>query len=131
MENSDKALIILLVSAVSFFSFYAVVILLGLKNLFTALNIAFFVFVIIIVVFMYAKGSRAFKFIKLHPYITIFILIGLAITSVNTGLYSFIDNEIGIEYRDGLFPNKRYACGWGVVSVIVCRVFYLQKFLAV
>lgn len=92
MENSDKALIILLVSAVSFFSFYALVIILGLKSLFTALNIAFFVFIIIIVVFMYAKGSRAFKFIKLHPYITIFILIGLAITSVNTGLYSFIDN---------------------------------------
>lgn len=53
-------------------------------------TIIFFVFLVALAVYFYFKGAKSFTFARAHPYITFFLLIGIALSSTQTGLLQFI-----------------------------------------
>ena len=53
-------------------------------------TVAFFVFVLSLLLYFYFKGAKSFTFVRAHPIITFVLFIGLAISTVSTGLTQFI-----------------------------------------
>lgn len=53
-------------------------------------TVVFFVFVLSLLIYFYFKGAKSFTFVRAHPVITFVLFIGLAISTVSTGLIQFI-----------------------------------------
>ena len=81
----------LLISILSIFLTISVlVIVYNMKVLEEIGTILFFIFLVFLAIYFYFKGAKSSAFARSHPYITFFILIGIALSSTQTGLLQFI-----------------------------------------